>query len=288
MKPTRTAAGALSGVVLLILASCGPKQPVSIGPDQPPMIRIPGGTYVIGSDAGRENERPVHTVIVQPFYIDKYEVTNRMYLAFVRDTGHPMPKRWLPDSTIIGREDLLPFDQGEANLPVTWVTWYDAMAYAEWRGCRLPTEAEWEIAARCSTAYVFPWGNDTLTTADEVGNMEGSEDGFSMSPAPVGSFTKGRSCWGAEDMAGNVWEWVQDWYLPAAYQNLPRTGPMTVATDSLYGQRVIRGGSWFDPVDNARTTMREGFDPSYGSDILGFRCARDAGHVASRSSQDRP
>jgi len=259
----------------LLLASCAPKPPETRLPAQPPMVYVPGGTYRVGRDDGPENERPSHLVQARPFYIDKYEVTNRMYLAFIRATGYPAPKTWLPDSTILGKEGRFPFNEQDADLPVTWVSWSDAVAYARWRGCRLPTEVEWEVAARCSSNFAYPWGDSARADGAPVANIAGAEDGYDLGPAAAGSFPHGRSCRGAEDMAGNVWEWVYDWYLPAAWQRQAALGPATVMTDSLFGQRVIRGGSWFDPISYARTTTRAGFDPDYGSDIIGFRCARD-------------
>jgi len=272
-----TSLSAISLAAVLVLSSCAPRPPVKRLPEQPPMVRVPGGTYLIGRDDGPENEQPVHMVRVKAFYIDKYEVTNRMYLAFVRDTGYPLPYRWLPDSTLYGKDDRLPFPQEMANLPVTWISWHDAAAYAKWRGCRLPTEVEWEIAARCSSAFAYPWGNEPMPRSGETpANVAGDADRYASGPAPVGSFPAGRSCWGVEDMAGNVWEWVADWYLPSAYRSAPQEGFATAVNDSLFGQRAIRGGSWFDPSEYARSTARTGFDPSFTSDIIGFRCARDA------------
>ena len=252
------------------LVACGPRTPrvaVAERRPQPEMVRIPGGEYLIGSEDGAENERPTRRVIIKPFLIDKYEVTNAQYLEFVQETGYPAPPRWRPNGT---------FWPEQADLPVTWVSWHDALAYANWRGVRLPTETEWEIAARCSSAFIYPWGDSTNADIGSRANIAGDVDGYELGPAPVNMFPSGASCWGVYNMAGNVWEWVADWYLPSAYQNLPETGPATVTTDSLYAQRVIRGGSWFDPLSHARTTSRAGFEPSFRSDILGFRCARDA------------
>lgn len=264
-------------VVLVTMVGCAPKRVERPrGPQQPPMVRIPAGEYIIGTDDGPENERPAHKVRVRAFMIDKFEVTNRAYLQFVRETGFPAPPRWLPDSTILGSTDRLPFDEREADLPVAYVSWQDADAYARWRGCRLPTEAEWEIAARCSTALLYPWGNDSLAAdGKHAANAGGESDGF-PGLAPAGSFGNGTSCWGAEDLVGNVWEWTADWYMPAAYREASPTGFAEVVSDSLFRQRVIRGGSWFDPPGRVKATTRAGFDPSFRSDIIGFRCARDS------------
>jgi len=268
MRHRRSFIGATLAVFVVALGSYAPRRPVERGPKQPPMVLIPGGEYVVGSDSGEANERPAHRVRVKPFYIDRYEVTNEMYGEFIRDAGYPPPLRWKPDST---------FWPEDAKLPATWISWHDANAYARWRGCRLPTEVEWEVAARCSTGLAYPWGNEPALPSGEVpANVDGNDDGYRFGPAPVGSFPKGRSCWGVDDMAGNVWEWLADWYLPAAYQDSTQRASAAAVSDSLFGQRVIRGGSWFDPISFARTTRRTGFDPNFKSDIIGFRCAREA------------
>lgn len=252
------------------LVACGLRAPrvvVVEGRPQPEMVLVPGGEYLIGSENGAENERPIRRVVAASFYVDKYQVTNAQYLEFVQETGYSAPPRWRPNGT---------FWPEQADLPVTWVSWHDATAYAEWRGVRLPTETEWEIAARCSSAFVYPWGDSATVDNGPLANIAGKEDGYEFGPAPVDAFPNGASCWGVYNLAGNVWEWVADWYLPSAYQNFPEVGPATITTDSLYAQRVIRGGSWFDSLSHARASSRAGFEPSFRSDILGFRCARDA------------
>jgi formylglycine-generating enzyme len=267
----------LAASLALLLVHCAPK-PVGVGVIvHPPMVYVPAGTYTVGSDSGEFNERPAHGVTVEAFYIDKFEVTNAMFLQFIQMTGRPVPNRW---SHRIGRADSTDWRKNlawklEANTPATWVSWQDAKTYAEWRGCRLPTEVEWEIAARGSLATVYPWGNrERPITGKPGGNTSGIDDGFGEA-APVGSLPSGLSPFGTLDQAGNVWEWVADWYLPAAYDlKLPHT--KTGVTDSLFNQKVIRGGSWYDPIRDARTTTRRGYDPTFGSDLIGFRCVRDA------------
>lgn len=251
-----------------LLASCAPT-PTRVGRErvQPEMILIAGGEYRIGSDDGEENEAPVHRVRVGEFYIDKYEVTNSQYQEFINETGHPAPPSWRPDGMVWPEH---------ADLPVTWVSWQDARAFAEWRGVRLPTEIEWEVAARCTSARTYPWGDSLMVDFALPANVAGETDTFRLGPAPVDAFTNGVSCSGAYNMAGNVWEWAHDWYLPAAYRDRPVSGPAVTVEDSLFNQRVIRGGSWFDPPEYARSSVRMGFEPSYKSDIIGFRCARDA------------
>jgi formylglycine-generating enzyme len=234
---------------------------------QPEMILVPGGVYTVGTDSASENEGPAHRVKIASFMIDKYEVTNAQYMEFMKGTDYPSPPRWRPDGT---------FWPEQADLPVSWVSWDDANAYAVWRGVRLPTEHEWEIAARCTSAYTYPWGDSLLIDGRIPANLAGPDDGFDLETAPVHAFPSGVSCWGAHNLAGNVWEWVQDWYLPAAYHSLVPDGEATVGSDSLFNQRVIRGGSWLDDAEAARITKRSGFEPSYRSDVIGFRCAMDA------------
>ena len=266
----------LGGTLCFVLTQCAPKVVVP-EVEQPPMVLVPGGVYTIGVDSGLFNEGPAHQVRVPSFYIDKFEVTNEMYLRFVEQTGYPAPNRWLHRLGRTGESNWRQNEawREEARKPVTWITWEDAQAYARWRGCRLPTEVEWEIAARGSLATTYPWGNRPMPVTGQHGaNVSGDTDGF-LEAAAVGSLPSGISPWGALDLSGNVWEWCADWYLPSAYDTdtlWTRTG----VQDSLFGQKVIRGGSWFDPIDEARSTVRRGFDPDFPSDLIGFRCVKDA------------
>ena len=277
MKRRRLLVAAWLPILGAMLSCCAPR-PLDLLTGQPPMVFVPGGQYIIGSDSGNVDERPAHRAWVNSFYIDKYEVTNGMYLHFVDQTGYPAPDRW---SHRLNRQDSVDWRENlawkeEVNKPATWVSWRDAAAYARWRGCRLPTELEWEVAARGSSATVYPWGNrPTPVTGEPGANIAGSEDGFAE-VAPVGSFASGLSIFGALDMSGNVWEWVADWYLPAAYDSNVVRDAIHGVQDSLFSQKVIRGGSWLDSMKDARTTVRRGFDPAYGSDLIGFRCARSA------------
>jgi formylglycine-generating enzyme required for sulfatase activity len=235
--------------------------PSPIAPEAPQvtdiMIEIPAGPFVMGQDDGDREDRPAHQVDLPAYEIDKFEVTNADFAAFVEATGYES------DGEKLGKLYWLDsFKEGKENHPVVRVTWNDAVAYCEWAGKRLPTEAEWEKAARGTDGLRFPWGNDWDPSKANV-----KKTGL-RSTAVVGSFGVGASPFGVEDMAGNVWEWTADWYQ--AY-------PGNSAGDRYYGEqcRVTRGGGWFDDEPQATTFNRNcGVPDKTLNDDLGFRCAR--------------
>ena len=262
-------------------------------PPVPPsqdMIHLPAGVVTMGSADGDADERPRHEVQVPAFYLDRFETTNRAFLWFVQSTGHrtaaeradssliyvdggyrtvPGASWWRPD----GRARA----HGLLDHPVVQVTWDDARAYCEWAGKRLPTEAEWERAARGGDDRVFPWGwegpGDGVYRAnfgDSRCCHESDRDGF-LRTAPVGSFPRGRSPFGVEDMAGNVWEWVADWYDGAYYAGSARMAPTGPPDGSA---RVLRGGSWISYPFMLRAAYRGRHDPAMRHNYGGFRCAR--------------
>jgi sulfatase modifying factor 1 len=194
-------------------------------------------------------------VFLDAFCIDKYEVTNRQYARFLQETGHRKPAFWEDER----------FNRPEQ--PVVGVAWEDAVAYAQWAGKRLPTEAEWEKAARGTDGREYPWGN-TLTYSLEC-NSAGTQDNH-MYTAPVGSFPADASPYGVMDMAGNAWEWCADWYDPIYYHRTARRNPRGPDAGEL---RVRRGFSWDDGL--AKTTGRQGKNPLQMDSKTGFRCARD-------------
>lgn len=267
------------------------------GNDGAPMVPVPAGEFLMGSvDSDRHAdscEKPQHRVRLKAFYIDKYEVPNALYRAFledVRDNGHrrcipgePADKRHEPGAlSIWGTEWNGP------RQPVIEVDWWDAASYCLWAGRRLPTEAEWEKAARGTDGRTYPWGNQPLGTFPQgnfgdkayvLRNPEWTwivpnyDDRFYFT-APIGSFPRGASPFGAQDMAGNVWEWVSDWFSDGTYrvsQGNDPTGPPTGR------QRVLRGGSWNDTDFNLRSASRLRFLPGFRVNNVGFRCAQDAG-----------
>ena len=228
------------------------------------MVLIPAGEFQMGSSMGDPDEKPVHAVHLDAFYIDKYEVTVAQYKQFISSTGHPEPtKRW----------DDPQYNQ--PNYPVVGVTWYDAMAYAEWAGKRLPTEAEWEKAARGGLAgKKYPWGNATPEDDEQHrANYDflGARD--EKTTFPVGSFPP--NGYGLHDMAGNAWEWCLDEYQQDFYASGPRENPlagkMLANYKAITSERVIRGGSWenYDNLIRVSNRNREHPTQSY---YLGFRC----------------
>jgi formylglycine-generating enzyme required for sulfatase activity/tetratricopeptide (TPR) repeat protein len=223
------------------------------------MINVPAGTFTMGNDDANSYDRPVHSVYLDAYVIDKYEVTNKLYKDCV-DAGVCIPLVWLSSDTRSDYYGNLEFDE----YPVVNVDWNMAKTYCEWRGARLPTEAEWEKAARGTDGRIYPWGNDApnknlLNFNQEVGNS-----------TKTGSYEAGRSFYGAYDMAGNVMEWVNDWYGETYYRNSPLSNPL--GPDS--GQyRVLRGGSWAHLGSDVRSAYRERYNPSSPNYLVGFRCA---------------
>ncbi len=220
------------------------------------MIEISAGPFTMGSNGGEGDEAPAHEVELPAFEIDQFEVTNADFAQFVEATGYQThaekegrSKNWRNAA------------EGKDNHPVVYVSWNDAVAYCEWLGKRLPTEAEWEKAARGTDGRMYPWGNDW-----DPAKANGKESGL-RGTAVVGSFGAGASPYGVEDMAGNVWEWTADWYEPY---------PGSTYRSQYFGQRfkVVRGGGWFEVDDAVRTTNRDLTSTDAANDDMGFRCAR--------------
>lgn len=247
------------GVTFAILF--GPKRekagPVNANPNPPPgMLYVPGGEFMMGSDLGDDYEKPTHRVTVKPLFIDKSEVTCGEYEKFIKATNHRLPRNWSNASC----------PRAAFNNPVTGVDWYDATAYAQWAGKRLPTEEEWELAARGSDGRKYPWGNDWKSG---FANAENASQGLTE----VDRF-KGASPYGAIGMVGNAWEWTASKLAPYAGG---RISPQELG-DGKVDLRVIRGGSWQSDRSSATTTYRWGWPASGGKDYsnTGFRCVKDA------------
>jgi formylglycine-generating enzyme required for sulfatase activity len=257
------------------------------------MIHVPAGDFTMGSlDVGDE-ERPVHTANLDGYWINKTEVTNAMFARFINETSYKTGAenadtgwvandkgKWVKaegadwqhprgsDSSIAGL----------GNHPVVQVSWNDAKAYCAWAGLQLPTEAEWEKAARGTDERRYPWGNAAASPAGLLNFADRSlkvnwanakvDDGYEFT-APVGSYPAGVSPYGVLDMSGNVWEWAADRYFEYYYQNSSARNP---AGPSTGNNRVLRGGSWFNDVRDTRTTYRASELPGESYSDLGFRC----------------
>ena len=230
------------------------------------MVFVPGGKFQMVSNDGYDDEKPVHTVALDGFWLDRTEVTNAQYRQCVA-AGMCSTSEYEDDSKYNGD-----------NRPVVGVDRDDAGDYCQWAGARLPTEAEWEYAARGPEGRVYPWGDPfdrtKLNFCDK--NCEAShadksvDDGYERR-SPVGSYADGASWVGALDMAGNVWEWMADWYgeYPSGIQVNP-TGPASG------NSKVLRGGSWYDALSDVRGAARDEDKIGYGDDDVGFRCARSS------------
>jgi formylglycine-generating enzyme required for sulfatase activity len=227
-----------------------------------PMVYVSGGRFLMGSEKGRRDEKPPHTVYVDSFYIARYPVTNAQYEEFVVATGHRLPSYWKGET----------YPRGKGHHPVVYISWHDAQAYCEWLSdamgeeIRLPTEAEWEKAARGTEGWEYPWGNEFDKSRC---NARESDIGGTT---PVGRYSPlGDSPYGAADMVGNVWEWTSSMHRPYPYE--PNDGREDLEAE---GNRVLRGGSWLSDQDLARCAVRLGGHPEGMLDLGGFRCAKSA------------
>ena len=268
------------------------------------LVYVPAGNFIMGSDKSQDalatdNELPQHTVYLDAFWIDSTEITNAKFAKFVTATNYKTDSEKSGVATIVDLETPGPRDiqvngadwqhprgpssniSNMQNYPVVHITWNDANTYCEWAGRRLPSEAEWEKAARGTDGRIFPWGNQPPT--GELANFAdkylvsvvgwanpNEEDGYELA-SPVGNYPKGASPFGALDMAGNVWEWAADWYDQNYYGISPVRNPTGPSTGDGH---VVRGGSWKIDARGIRTAFRVGVKNSLdSSDEVGFRCA---------------
>ena len=233
------------------------------GKDDAPMVLIPAGEFWMGSpdEEGQKDEHPRHQVSLDAFYMDKFEITVARYAELVRSTKRSKPAYWNQvDSSKHG------------NLPVVGVDWQDAEAYCRWAGKRLPTEAEWEKAARGTDGRRYPWGNEQPTPGLANFGKDYVETIYNTGLAPVDSYEAGNSPYGLHHMAGNVWEWTADWYDQQFYATSPQRNPTGPSTGTT---KVLRGGSWSDEPDFVRSANRNWGTPTSGGARGGFRCAQD-------------
>jgi formylglycine-generating enzyme required for sulfatase activity len=264
------------------------------------MVLVPAGEFTMGTSAdsdGLPDEQPLRLVYLGAFWIDRYEVTNAAYQRFVQATGYQAPANVNAASTLWEHNAPLP---GIEQHPVVNVSWLDAVAFCRWADKRLPTEAEWEKAARGTDGRTYPWGKDwdfersnsasywakrtvqfNNSTEWEAFWIHG--DGAAISKQQgvkgeiltmsVGSFPAGASPYGVLDLAGNAAEWVHDWYNPNYYRAAPANDPQGPERGAI---KAMRGGSWLKPAISLRTTDRDWGTMDSRPSGTGFRCARDA------------
>jgi sulfatase modifying factor 1 len=242
-----------------------------VGKDGAPMILVPAGSFPMGvpkgdRDGGRD-EYPRHEVMLDNYYIDTYEVTHGRYAEFVKATGHRTPENPKYPKRTLWSDHL---SDSLSERPVINVDWQDAEAYCRWAGKRLPTEAEWEKAARGTDDRRFPWGNVEPTHKHLNFNQQWQGEKTLM---PVGSYEAGKSPFGAYDMAGNVWEWVADWYDPLYYEKSPMVNPKGPDSGTY---KVLRSSGWSVETPLVRLFTRVKSNPTNRNDSTGFRCAADA------------
>ncbi len=240
------------------------------------MVLIPAGLFIRGSreGEGRSDEFPRRKIHLKAFAIDKYEVSNARYLKFVKDTKHK------PPLNVYG-EGPLAAVQGIGNLPVVQVTWHDAVDYCFWAGKRLPTEAEWEKAARGTDGRIYPWGDEP--DKGKFANYDREWEGKNTL-VEVSSLPEGRSPFGIYHLAGNVREWVHDWYDRDYYSQSPEKNPQGPDNGIL---KVLRGGSWHSFPSDLRTASRGKGGFALKTHGVGFRCAMDISGSQNLKS-DRP
>jgi formylglycine-generating enzyme required for sulfatase activity len=243
-------------------------------------IVIPAGTFHIGAQKANKNgqnydpeafgaESPVHEVTLRPFSIGRFPVTVQEFSRFVADRGYQTRKHWLDDGfDRFGEPENWEWRRMYPNLPVVGVSWFEAAAYCEWAGGRLPTEAEWERAARGPEGGRYPWGDTRPLDASRANYYETNV----WHPTPVGLFPKGNTSEGLSDMLGNVWEWCADWF--GAYEPGSRDNP-TGPKDGT--NKVVRGGSCGDNAWIVRASVRLKYVPSDRGGSIGFRCVWELG-----------
>ncbi|MGC4095483.1 MAG: SUMF1/EgtB/PvdO family nonheme iron enzyme [Nitrospira sp.] len=284
--------------LLIITLNHHPSTAHSEVPDE--MALIPAGEFTMGTPEGSQgfsDEHPERRVFLSGYFLDRFEVTNQAYTAFVQATGHRSPANTNQDATLWMNNRPIP---GIEDHPVVNVSWEDADAYCRWSGKRLPTEAEWEKAARGTDGRRYPWGNDwDFSLANSAsywaqrtiefnsgtdwdafwvkgeGARLAKEKGIQgeILTMPVDSFPQTVSPYGLVGMAGNAAEWVHDWYDPNYYRHAPLTDPSGPIRGAI---KAMRGGSWLKPAASLRTSDRDWGTLDSRPSGTGFRCAKDA------------
>jgi len=244
-------------ILSLFLSACSGGEPSEItdawGVE---MVLVPEGEFTMGSNDGDDHEQPVHKIFLDAYYIDKYEVTNTLYKACVDAEVCDRPSI----ATRVNYYD----DPQYAQHPVVHVDWNMVNEYCEWRGARLPTEAEWEKAARGTDGRTYPWG-------EEIDGAFANYDNNVGDSTPVGGYENGVSPYGAYDMAGSAFEWVADWHDASYYASSPGANPTGPDSGDF---RVVRGGAWTSKFSSVRSAYRLRYDPTDTNFTIGFRCSR--------------
>ena len=237
------------------------------------MTLIPESEFIMGSDGANDNpdQKPKHKVFLNAYRISKYEVTNEQYKAFVMDGAYRRKELWTAEGWQFIQENGVTYPAGwkvrgfeDLRKPIVGVSWYEAYAFAKWLSMRLPTEAEWEKAARGTDGRVYPWGNqfdDTRVFYKAIAR-----------PLKVGSFPTGASPYGILDMAGNVWEWVNDWYDENYYSKSTSENPKGPTSGKL---KVVRGGGWGCNRRQMQCAYRRHEKPTWRRLDVGFRVVQD-------------
>jgi serine/threonine-protein kinase len=249
--------------------TAAPPEPTATGSDTSPdvfdsrgvpMRFVPAGNFIMGNNESQyPEEKPVHTVYLDDFYIDKFEVTNAVYRACVEEGVCQAPDE-ISSTTRDSYYDNSQFDA----YPVVFVDWDDADSFCRWRGMQLPSEAQWEKAARGTDGRTYPWG-------DEIDQTYANYNCYVGDTTQVGSYESGKSIYNVYDMSGNAWEWVADWFSNSYYLETPLTNPPGPPAGQ---HRVLRGGSWHDPAETVSTSSRGWNQLEYFENTdFGFRCA---------------
>jgi formylglycine-generating enzyme required for sulfatase activity len=243
---------------ITLTPTLGPGATTTSPVDGMTLVYVPAGPFLMGSTSGFGDEQPQHSVTLDAFWIDRTEVTNALYDQCVQAGACQRPRR--NSSNVV---DIYWANEQFANYPVIYVTWDDAQAYCQWAGRRLPTEAEWEKAARGADGATYPWGNQApdKTLANYGHNLH--------DVTAVDAYPAGASPYGALDMAGNVMEWVVDWYSPDYYAHSPQANP--TGPDSG-DRRGLRGGSWIYQPNGIRAAYRYSQPSDFSDFEVGFRC----------------
>jgi formylglycine-generating enzyme required for sulfatase activity len=253
-------------LIVFIVAGCTPSLAPELTDAKGISMRlVPAGEFMMGSDDDSDIHNQSHNVYLGAFYMDLYEVTNAHYADCVTaDICDP------PHSDRTDFRSIYYGNPEYDNFPVIYVDWMMAKTYCEWRGARLPTEAEWEKAARGTDGRSYPWGEGI--SCDNA-NYDGSTDFDTLcigDTTEVGSYESGRSPYGLYEMAGNVFEWVSSLYKPYPYDATDGRENLTIG-----GSRVIRGGAWSEGPNDQRVFYRSWVGPDQSETAIGFRCARD-------------